>query len=68
MKPLLICQFYGTDKEWAFVQGGLIDGTEETVIPIHAMFAQDTCELLIEWPWYKGVIKGVYSNEDLPEL
>ena len=48
------------------VQGNLIDGTEETVIPVHAMLDQD--QLMKECPRLKGMTKGAYANLETPAL
>ena len=61
-----LSNFYGTGKEITRLEGDLIEGTEETVIPVHAMLDQD--KLLDEWPRLIGMIRGAYSNEDPQEL
>ena len=61
-----LSNFYGTDKEMTRVYGTLIEGTEETVIPVPAMLDQD--KLIAEWPRLRGMIKGAYKHDNLSEL
>ena len=61
-----LANFYGVNKEMTRVQGNLIEGTEETVIPVQAMLSQD--KLLDEWPRLKGMLKGAYRSLDPIEL